>query len=154
MGSREREHTSPSREHCLAVKELYCQREWAVLEGSAPARSGLFHSATGSSSPSSLLPNCQAFPSVHADPDTCTHVPFLGTTSQLHASARLHHCRAAEGTGAPVQSQSRIQAGFYIPPPWWDTKPGLNQSRASGPELILDHRDKQTKLFSNKLGSS
>ncbi|XP_062334499.1 muscle, skeletal receptor tyrosine-protein kinase [Osmerus eperlanus] len=53
------------REHCLAVKELFCQKEWLLLEGGAH---------TGLRPP---LPNCQALPSLHADPAACTHVPFL-----------------------------------------------------------------------------
>ncbi|XP_011603288.2 muscle, skeletal receptor tyrosine-protein kinase isoform X2 [Takifugu rubripes] len=64
------------REHCLAVKELYCQGKWAVLEGGASAQSGLFRSGTGSSGTSSLVPNCQALPSLQEDPNACTHVPF------------------------------------------------------------------------------
>ncbi|XP_070845552.1 muscle, skeletal receptor tyrosine-protein kinase [Chaetodon trifascialis] len=65
------------REHCLAVKELYCHKEWLVLEGSSSVQPGLFSSATGSQTPGSLLPNCQALPSLHTDPDACTHVPFV-----------------------------------------------------------------------------
>ncbi|XP_047426730.1 muscle, skeletal receptor tyrosine-protein kinase isoform X2 [Mugil cephalus] len=65
------------REHCLAVKEVYCHKEWLVLEGSSSAQSGLFSSITGSHTPNSLLPNCQALPSLHTNPDACTHVPFL-----------------------------------------------------------------------------
>ncbi|TKS84256.1 Muscle, skeletal receptor tyrosine protein kinase [Collichthys lucidus] len=69
------------REHCLAVKELYCHKEWLVLEGSSSVQPGIFSSATGSHRPSSLLPNCQALPSLHTDPDACTHVPFVGKIS-------------------------------------------------------------------------
>ncbi|XP_039635762.1 muscle, skeletal receptor tyrosine-protein kinase isoform X2 [Perca fluviatilis] len=65
------------REHCLAVKELYCHKEWLVLEGSSSVQPGFFSSVPGSHTPSSLLPNCQALPSLHTDPDACTHVPFL-----------------------------------------------------------------------------
>lgn len=78
--------SSHTREHCLAVKELYCHKEWLVLEGSTSAQSRLFSSVTGSHSPSSLLPNCQALPSLHTDPDACTHVPFVGKTSETVAS--------------------------------------------------------------------
>ncbi|XP_070706674.1 muscle, skeletal receptor tyrosine-protein kinase isoform X2 [Pempheris klunzingeri] len=65
------------REHCLAVKELYCHKEWMVLESSSSVQPGLFSSVTGSHAPSSLLPNCQTLPSLHTDPDACTHVPFV-----------------------------------------------------------------------------
>uniref|UniRef100_A0A8C4NJZ3 receptor protein-tyrosine kinase n=1 Tax=Dicentrarchus labrax TaxID=13489 RepID=A0A8C4NJZ3_DICLA len=65
------------REHCLAVKELYCHKEWLVLEGSSLVQPGLFSSVTGSHTPTSLLPNCQALPSLRTDPDACTHVPFV-----------------------------------------------------------------------------
>ncbi|XP_042365393.1 muscle, skeletal receptor tyrosine-protein kinase [Plectropomus leopardus] len=65
------------REHCLAVKELYCHKEWLVLEGSSSVQPGVFSSVTGSNTHSSLLPNCQALPSLRTDPDACTHVPFV-----------------------------------------------------------------------------
>ncbi|XP_071322633.1 muscle, skeletal receptor tyrosine-protein kinase [Trachinotus anak] len=65
------------REHCLAVKELYCHKEWLVLESSSSVQPGLFSSFTGSHTSSSLLPNCQALPSLRTDPDACTHVPFV-----------------------------------------------------------------------------
>ncbi|KAM7393131.1 hypothetical protein PAMA_007992 [Pampus argenteus] len=66
------------REHCLAVKELYCHKEWLLLvESSSSGQPGLYSSVTGSHTPSLLLPNCQALPSLHTDPDACTHVPFV-----------------------------------------------------------------------------
>ncbi|KAG7216624.1 hypothetical protein INR49_023333 [Caranx melampygus] len=67
------------REHCLAVKELYCHKEWLVLEGSSSVQPGLFSSVIGSHTSTSLVPNCQALPSLHTDPDACTHVPFVAT---------------------------------------------------------------------------
>ncbi|XP_078142375.1 muscle, skeletal receptor tyrosine-protein kinase [Centroberyx gerrardi] len=65
------------REHCLAVKELYCHKEWLVLEGSSSSQPGIYSSGSGSRTPSLLLPNCQALPSLRTDPDACTHVPFI-----------------------------------------------------------------------------
>uniref|UniRef100_A0A3B4FTN7 receptor protein-tyrosine kinase n=1 Tax=Pundamilia nyererei TaxID=303518 RepID=A0A3B4FTN7_9CICH len=64
------------REHCLAVKELYCHKAWLILEGSSSVQSGLFSSLTGSQAPVSLLPKCQTLPSLYTDPDGCTYVPF------------------------------------------------------------------------------
>uniref|UniRef100_A0A665U7P2 receptor protein-tyrosine kinase n=1 Tax=Echeneis naucrates TaxID=173247 RepID=A0A665U7P2_ECHNA len=66
------------REHCMAVKELYCHKEWLVLESSGSFQPGLLSSVTGYHTSSLLLPNCQALPSLHTDPDACTHVPFVG----------------------------------------------------------------------------
>ncbi|XP_029921631.1 muscle, skeletal receptor tyrosine-protein kinase [Myripristis murdjan] len=65
------------REHCLAVRELYCHKEWLVLEGGASSRPGLYRSAAESPATGPLLPNCQALPSLRSDPDACTHVPFI-----------------------------------------------------------------------------
>ncbi|XP_017265890.1 muscle, skeletal receptor tyrosine-protein kinase isoform X2 [Kryptolebias marmoratus] len=65
------------REHCLAVKELYCHKEWLVLQGTGSVQAGLLSPLTGSHSSISLLPNCQTLPSVHTDPSACTHIPFV-----------------------------------------------------------------------------
>uniref|UniRef100_A0A3Q2YQV3 receptor protein-tyrosine kinase n=1 Tax=Hippocampus comes TaxID=109280 RepID=A0A3Q2YQV3_HIPCM len=66
------------REHCLAVKELYCHKEWSILEGSMSVQPGLFGSATDFHTPRLLLPKCQTLPSLHSDPQACTRVPFVG----------------------------------------------------------------------------
>lgn len=73
----------PTREHCLAVKELYCHKEWLSLEGSV----------AGTTAPSSLLPGCQALPSLHSDPDACTHVPLVGESFSLRCSECIHSKR-------------------------------------------------------------
>ncbi|XP_053267653.1 muscle, skeletal receptor tyrosine-protein kinase [Pleuronectes platessa] len=65
------------REHCMAVKELYCHKEWSVLESSILFQPGHFSSGIGPHTPSSLLPKCQALPSLHSDPEACTYVPFV-----------------------------------------------------------------------------
>ncbi|GCC29613.1 hypothetical protein chiPu_0008056 [Chiloscyllium punctatum] len=56
------------REHCLAVKELYCYKEWLSMEE---------HSRKGIYSASLKLPDCDRLPSLHQDPDACTKVSFL-----------------------------------------------------------------------------
>ncbi|XP_062268195.1 muscle, skeletal receptor tyrosine-protein kinase [Platichthys flesus] len=65
------------REHCMAVKELYCHKEWSVLESSILFQPGHFSSGIGPHTPSSLLPKCQALPSLRSDPEACTYVPFV-----------------------------------------------------------------------------
>ncbi|XP_061732998.1 muscle, skeletal receptor tyrosine-protein kinase [Nerophis ophidion] len=71
------------REHCLAVKELYCHKEWLILEGSLSVQPGLFGSVPDSHSPTLLLPKCQTLPSLHSDPDACTRVPFVDIRTDL-----------------------------------------------------------------------
>ncbi|XP_014196034.1 muscle, skeletal receptor tyrosine-protein kinase [Haplochromis burtoni] len=71
------------REHCLAVKELYCHKAWLIIEGSSSVQSGLFSSLTGSQAPVSLLPKCQTLPSLYTDPDGCTYVPFADIKKDL-----------------------------------------------------------------------
>ncbi|XP_032874052.1 muscle, skeletal receptor tyrosine-protein kinase isoform X2 [Amblyraja radiata] len=56
------------REHCLAVKELYCYKEWLSMEDNSRKRA---YSAGLN------LPDCQRLPSIHHDPDACTRVSFL-----------------------------------------------------------------------------
>ncbi|XP_074547050.1 muscle, skeletal receptor tyrosine-protein kinase [Halichoeres trimaculatus] len=102
------------REHCQAVKELYCHKEWLVLESSSSVHPGLFSSVTGSHTPHSLLPNCQALPSLHTDPDACTHVPFVDiqrdqiTTTCYNERGRFYQGRVnVTRSGTPCQSWSQ-----------------------------------------------
>uniref|UniRef100_A0A8C1VFE4 receptor protein-tyrosine kinase n=1 Tax=Cyprinus carpio TaxID=7962 RepID=A0A8C1VFE4_CYPCA len=54
------------REHCLAVKELYCYKEWRSAE--ERSHQGFPNSIT--------LPECTSLPSQQADPSSCTAVPY------------------------------------------------------------------------------
>ncbi|XP_016092971.1 LOW QUALITY PROTEIN: muscle, skeletal receptor tyrosine protein kinase-like [Sinocyclocheilus grahami] len=54
------------REHCLAVKELYCYKEWRSAE--ERSHRGFPHSIT--------LPECTSLPSQQADLSSCTAVPY------------------------------------------------------------------------------
>ncbi|XP_069779050.1 muscle, skeletal receptor tyrosine-protein kinase [Narcine bancroftii] len=56
------------REHCLAVKELYCYKEWITMEDNS--RIGVYSAGLS-------LPDCQRLPSIHHDPEACTRVSFL-----------------------------------------------------------------------------
>ncbi|XP_072373435.1 muscle, skeletal receptor tyrosine protein kinase-like isoform X3 [Scyliorhinus torazame] len=55
-------------EHCLAVKELYCYKEWLSMEDNS--RKGIYSSHL-------TLPDCHRLPSLHQDPGACTKVSFL-----------------------------------------------------------------------------
>ncbi|XP_052572929.1 muscle, skeletal receptor tyrosine-protein kinase isoform X5 [Peromyscus californicus insignis] len=59
------------REYCLAVKELFCAKEWLAMEGKT--HRGLYSSGMH------LLPvpDCSKLPSMHRDPMACTRLPYL-----------------------------------------------------------------------------
>ncbi|KYO35162.1 muscle, skeletal receptor tyrosine-protein kinase [Alligator mississippiensis] len=59
------------REHCLAVKDLYCFKEWLAMEE---------NSQKGIYKPGLMLltlPECNRLPSLHQDPKACTRIPYL-----------------------------------------------------------------------------
>ncbi|XP_054253394.1 muscle, skeletal receptor tyrosine-protein kinase isoform X2 [Indicator indicator] len=63
------------RENCLAVKDLYCFKEWLAMEESS--QKGIYK-------PGLMLltlPECNRLPSLHQDPNACTHIPFFASLS-------------------------------------------------------------------------
>ncbi|XP_058268314.1 muscle, skeletal receptor tyrosine-protein kinase isoform X2 [Hemibagrus wyckioides] len=56
------------REHCLAVKELYCYKEWHSMEE---------RNLRGMISPSLTFPDCETLPSQESAPSSCTAVAFV-----------------------------------------------------------------------------
>ncbi|XP_060093149.1 muscle, skeletal receptor tyrosine-protein kinase [Heteronotia binoei] len=59
------------REHCLAVKDLYCFKEWLLMEENA--RKGIYK-------PGLMLltlPECNRLPSMHQDSKACTKIPHF-----------------------------------------------------------------------------
>ncbi|XP_074788458.1 muscle, skeletal receptor tyrosine-protein kinase isoform X2 [Athene noctua] len=63
------------RENCLAVKDLYCFKEWLSMED---------NSQKGIYKPGLMLltlPECNRLPSLHQDPSTCTRIPFFVSLS-------------------------------------------------------------------------
>ncbi|XP_054440509.1 muscle, skeletal receptor tyrosine-protein kinase isoform X2 [Pteronotus mesoamericanus] len=59
------------REHCLAVKELFCAQEWLALEEKPPR--GLYRPGMHLLS----VPECSKLPSMHWGPRACTRLPYL-----------------------------------------------------------------------------
>ncbi|XP_057578809.1 muscle, skeletal receptor tyrosine-protein kinase isoform X4 [Hippopotamus amphibius kiboko] len=59
------------REYCLAVKELFCAKEWLVVE--EKTHRGLYRSGIHLLS----MPDCNKLPSMHWDPVACTRLPYL-----------------------------------------------------------------------------
>ncbi|XP_016870223.1 muscle, skeletal receptor tyrosine-protein kinase isoform X4 [Homo sapiens] len=59
------------REYCLAVKELFCAKEWLVME--EKTHRGLYRSEMHLLS----VPECSKLPSMHWDPTACARLPHL-----------------------------------------------------------------------------
>ncbi|XP_077479181.1 muscle, skeletal receptor tyrosine-protein kinase [Stigmatopora argus] len=66
------------REHCLAVHELYCHKDWSMVEASAFVRPDPRAHNTARWS----LPKCETLPSLLSNPDACTRVPFVDIKSE------------------------------------------------------------------------
>uniref|UniRef100_A0A2K6KWU3 receptor protein-tyrosine kinase n=1 Tax=Rhinopithecus bieti TaxID=61621 RepID=A0A2K6KWU3_RHIBE len=60
------------REYCLAVKELFCAKEWLAME--EKTHRGLYRSEMHLLS----VPECSKLPSMHWDPTACARLPHLG----------------------------------------------------------------------------
>ncbi|XP_058680074.1 muscle, skeletal receptor tyrosine-protein kinase isoform X2 [Ammospiza caudacuta] len=63
------------RENCLAVKDLYCFKEWLSMEE---------NSQKGIYKPGLMLltlPECNRLPSLHQSPSSCTRIPFFALLS-------------------------------------------------------------------------
>ncbi|XP_025215805.1 muscle, skeletal receptor tyrosine-protein kinase isoform X3 [Macaca fascicularis] len=59
------------REYCLAVKELFCAKEWLAME--EKTHRGLYRSEMHLLS----VPECSKLPSMHWDPTACARLPHL-----------------------------------------------------------------------------
>ncbi|XP_008580815.1 PREDICTED: muscle, skeletal receptor tyrosine-protein kinase isoform X2 [Galeopterus variegatus] len=59
------------REYCLAVKELFCAKEWLAME--EKTHRGLYRPGMHLLS----VPECSKLPSMHWDPMACTRLPYL-----------------------------------------------------------------------------
>uniref|UniRef100_A0A2K5MC43 receptor protein-tyrosine kinase n=1 Tax=Cercocebus atys TaxID=9531 RepID=A0A2K5MC43_CERAT len=59
------------REYCLAVKELFCAKEWLAMEDKT--HRGLYRSEMHLLS----VPECSKLPSMHWDPTACARLPHL-----------------------------------------------------------------------------
>uniref|UniRef100_A0A8C9DIN0 receptor protein-tyrosine kinase n=1 Tax=Prolemur simus TaxID=1328070 RepID=A0A8C9DIN0_PROSS len=59
------------REYCLAVKELFCAKEWLAME--EKTHRGLYRSGMHLLS----VPECSKLPSMHWDPTACSRLPYL-----------------------------------------------------------------------------
>ncbi|XP_038660065.1 muscle, skeletal receptor tyrosine-protein kinase isoform X2 [Scyliorhinus canicula] len=99
------------REHCLAVKELYCYKEWLSMEDNS--RKGIHSSHL-------TLPDCHRLPSLHQDPGACTKVSFLdmkrGLVTKMcyNDNGRFYQGSVnVTASGIPCQKWSRQAPHFH-----------------------------------------
>uniref|UniRef100_A0A8C4SS33 receptor protein-tyrosine kinase n=1 Tax=Erpetoichthys calabaricus TaxID=27687 RepID=A0A8C4SS33_ERPCA len=75
------------REHCLAVKDLYCYKDWLSMEDNS--QKGIYSSGF-----KLKLPDCNQLPSINNNLTTCTRIPYIGkiipvSTLPKHATPNL-----------------------------------------------------------------
>ncbi|MBN3290349.1 MUSK kinase, partial [Polypterus senegalus] len=58
------------REHCLAVKDLYCYKDWLSMEDNS--QKGIYSSGFRLK-----LPDCNQLPSINNNLTTCTRIPYI-----------------------------------------------------------------------------
>ncbi|XP_062985262.1 muscle, skeletal receptor tyrosine-protein kinase [Elgaria multicarinata webbii] len=92
------------REHCLAVKDLYCFKEWLSMEENA--RKGIYK-------PGLMLltlPECNRLPSMHQDPKACKRIPHFdlkkeGTTTTCYKGNGLTYEGSVNVTASGIPCQ-------------------------------------------------
>uniref|UniRef100_A0A8C5LUU6 receptor protein-tyrosine kinase n=1 Tax=Leptobrachium leishanense TaxID=445787 RepID=A0A8C5LUU6_9ANUR len=63
------------REHCLALKDLYCFKEWLAKEENS-------HRSIYKDGVMLLtLPDCEKLPSIHSKPKVCKRIPYFGAVN-------------------------------------------------------------------------
>ncbi|MBN3297786.1 MUSK kinase, partial [Amia calva] len=114
------------REHCLAVKDLYCYKEWLSMEDNS--RKDIYSSGL-----KLTLPDCLHLPRQRTDPTVCTTVPFIDVKKdQVTTKCYKNRGRFYQGTinvtfsGTPCQKWSQMVPHFHRLSP--DVIPELKNS--------------------------
>uniref|UniRef100_A0A8C6IY21 receptor protein-tyrosine kinase n=1 Tax=Melopsittacus undulatus TaxID=13146 RepID=A0A8C6IY21_MELUD len=103
------------RENCLAVKDLYCFKEWFSMEE---------NSQKGIYKPGLMLltlPECNRLPSLHQDPSACTRIPFFGKV------AYAAHWTCYTGNGQFYQGWANVTVSGIPCQKWRDQAPHLHR---------------------------
>ncbi|NXL23786.1 MUSK kinase, partial [Setophaga kirtlandii] len=103
------------RENCLAVKDLYCFKEWLSMEE---------NSQKGIYKPGLMLltlPECNRLPSLHQNPSSCTRIPFF----DLKKENITRTCYS--GNGQFYQGTANVTASGIPCQKWSDQAPHLHR---------------------------
>ncbi|KAM4808594.1 muscle, skeletal receptor tyrosine-protein kinase [Rhinophrynus dorsalis] len=103
------------REHCLAVKDLYCFKEWLSMEENS--RKGIYKHGLMLLT----LPNCEKLPSMQKDPKVCTGIPYF----ELHKENITRNCY--KGKGRHYQGTANITASGIPCQKWSQQLPHLHR---------------------------
>uniref|UniRef100_H3AUZ8 receptor protein-tyrosine kinase n=1 Tax=Latimeria chalumnae TaxID=7897 RepID=H3AUZ8_LATCH len=115
------------REHCFAVKDLYCFKEWLSMEENS--RRGIY--TTGLIL---TLPDCHRLPSMQEDPKGCTRVPFFADIKKEHVTTSCYKEKGRfyqgsvniTSSGIPCQKWSEQAPHFHTRSP--EVFPELSKS--------------------------
>ncbi|KAG8455051.1 hypothetical protein GDO86_001317 [Hymenochirus boettgeri] len=96
------------REHCLAVKDLYCFKDWLSMEENS--RKGIYtHGLI-----LQTIPDCEKLPSMQKDSKVCTRIPFFelnkeNITQTCYKGNGRHYQGIANTTISGIQCQKWSQ---------------------------------------------
>uniref|UniRef100_W5LPI5 receptor protein-tyrosine kinase n=1 Tax=Astyanax mexicanus TaxID=7994 RepID=W5LPI5_ASTMX len=94
------------REHCVAVKELYCYKEWRASEERS-------HRGVMSPGLSIALTDCRKLPSLQADPDSCTAVDYVVSFFSHFSAVTI--VRAASAPKPPPSNPiAAVSTAYYM----------------------------------------
>ncbi|XP_051784281.1 muscle, skeletal receptor tyrosine-protein kinase [Erpetoichthys calabaricus] len=114
------------REHCLAVKDLYCYKDWLSMEDNS--QKGIYSSGF-----KLKLPDCNQLPSINNNLTTCTRIPYIEmkkdkiTKTCYNEKGRFYQGMVnVTATGIPCQNWSKKVPHFHRLSP--DNIPELKNS--------------------------
>ncbi|KAJ8347169.1 hypothetical protein SKAU_G00285700 [Synaphobranchus kaupii] len=113
------------REHCLAVKHLYCHTEWVSMEDS-------FTKGFYSSGPRMPFPDCMLLPSRQTAPSLCTAVPFVDIKKD-QVTTKCYNDR-----GRFYQGTVNVTSSGFVCQEWSQQDPHLHQL---SPDVIPELRN-------------
>ncbi|MEE6459026.1 hypothetical protein FKM82_000513 [Ascaphus truei] len=103
------------REHCVAVKDLYCFKEWLSMEENS--RKGIYKHGLMLLA----LPDCEKLPSMQKNPKACTRIPYF----DFHKENVTRTCY--KGNGRDYQGKANITTSGIPCQKWGHQRPHVHR---------------------------